>query len=261
MRTEHLRYNEVLINYQTAPVVPAPYSYYYTMRITPADGAGVHVQFDMKYLDREELDEDEIIGEGFTLNDDFSWQGDLPQVWATELNSILTHSQYVEEAEDNELEEFIEVVLTQQGDAESGSPEDKETWAYFLQELMQAIYEAAGREKQFEMEYLRISNKKETCISLNASFVNKTFSVQLDKQPREQLAWKKLEDVMGTVFKAEFVPDQAYESRPNQDGVYLTTGDGLWYKLGESVLNPTPKSKVLTQIENLFDKLERRVTV
>ncbi|GAB3181613.1 hypothetical protein [Telluribacter humicola] len=261
MRTEHLRYDEVLINYQTAPVVPAPYAYYYTMRITPAEGGGIQLQFDMKYLDREELDEDEIIGEGFTLNDDFSWQGNLPQVWVSELNSILTHSQYVQEAEENELEEFIEVVMTQQGDAESGSPEDKETWAYFLQELMQAIFEAAGRENQFEMEYLRINSQKETSISLNASFVNKTFSIQLDKQPREQMDWKKLEEVMGTVFKAEFMSDQATETRPTHEGTYITTGDGLWYKLGEAVLNPTPKSKVLPQIENLFDKLERRVAV
>ncbi|HEV7349551.1 hypothetical protein [Telluribacter sp.] len=261
MKTEDLRYDEVLIKYQTAPVVPAPYSYYYTMRLTPAESESINVQFDMVYLDRDELDEDEIIGEGFSLNDDFSWQGNLPHIWVAELNSTLTYSQYVEEAEENELEEFIEVQWSQEGETEKGSPVDKESWSYFLQELMQAIFEASGREKTFEMEYLRIEKGEETWMGFNASFITKTFTINNNKNTTQQLDWEQLEEVMGTVFKAEFVADEAMENRPSEPGTYLSVGDGLWYQLGASVLNPTPKSKVLPQIENLFERLERWVAV
>jgi hypothetical protein len=257
MKTDHLRYDEVLVNFQSAPVVPAPYAYFYTMRLSPAEPEGIRVDFDMKYIDREELDEDEIIGEGFTLDDDFSWQGTLPAVWVPQLNALLTDSQYLEEAEENELEEFIEVQRTRQGQSDKGSPVDKETWSYSQQELMQAIFEAAGREKAFEMEYLRRENGQETTMELNASFVRKNFTLSLNRQSPRQLPWEQLEEVMATVFKADFLAEMASETRPAQAGTFLSVGDGLWYELGEAVVNPAPRSKVLHQIESLFKKLER----
>jgi hypothetical protein len=62
---------------------------------------------------------------------------------------------------------------------------------------------------------------------------------------------------MDTVYKAEFVPDNASESKPTKRGKYITAGDGLWYQLGVAVLESTSKSKDLPKIEALFNALSK----
>jgi len=60
------------------------------------------------------------------------------------------------------------------------------------------------------------------------------------------------------VYKAEFVEDEASESKPSKAGKYITAGDGLWYQLGVAIVEPTGKSKELAKIEALFNSFEQR---
>jgi len=66
-----------------------------------------------------------------------------------------------------------------------------------------------------------------------------------------------LQKIMDTVYKAEFVADNASENRPTKRGKYLTAGDGLWYQMGVAVLETTSKSKDLAKIEALFNTLSK----
>lgn len=251
---------EIIIKYQTAAIVPAPYAYYYTVKSIGSDTGGLIVDFVLNYLDRDSLTEEEILDEGFTMTDDLSWRGELPMVWARELKILLNNSHLVDESDESELEEFIGIEKPAEEKDVLFFPAKKKAWSYFLQELMQAVFEAAGREKAFELDYLQIKGGKETPMKLKASFISKLFTIHSGKEMKV-LEWKFLEDCMKIIFQADFVTELASETHPKSDGLYLSPGDGFWYKSGESLQNPSPRSKVLTEIESFFANLKRTVAL
>ena len=88
-----------------------------------------------------------------------------------------------------------------------------------------------------------------------ASFASKEFSLVKNGEAAKPLKWSQLEKVMDTVYKAEFLEDNATESKPTKNGTYISAGDGLWFQLGVAVVEPTSKSKELQKIEAIFKSL------
>ena len=248
---------QYIIRFQTAPVVPAPFSHFYTLKMDIQTEEDLRVDFDIVYNDREELTEDEIFDEGFSTDDNYRWKGNLPAVWISEFQDILSTSKIIRKREESEFEDFIEIELDENEKRVTIYPIDKERWSYFLQEMMQAIFETGGREKPFELTYLDIDSDGKTLIDLKASFGKKEFTLSKNAGPARKLHWDQLQKIMDTVYKAEFVADNASETRPTKRGKYLTAGDGLWYQMGVAVLETTSKSKDLAKIEALFIALSK----
>lgn len=248
---------QYIVRYQTAPVVPAPFAHFYTLKLDIQSADDLRVDFDIIYNDRLELTDDEIYDEGFSKDDDYKWKGALPAVWINEFREIFTSSKTIRKREESEYEDFIEIELEENGKYVTIYPVDKERWSYFLQEMMQAIFETAGREKPFELTYLDIENDSKTTIDLRASFGKKEFTLSKNGGTVRKLHWDQLQKIMDTVYKAEFVADNASENRPTKRGKYLTAGDGLWYQMGVAVLETTSKSKDLAKIEALFNTLSK----
>ncbi|TDE17539.1 hypothetical protein [Dyadobacter psychrotolerans] len=246
-----------IVRYQSAPVVPAPFSHYYTLTLNILSETELDVDFSISYTDRDEIDEDEILDEGFTLDDDYKWKGSVPAIWTKEFQNIFASSKIIRQREEKEFEDFIEIELEENEKDVTVYPVDKERWSYFLQEFMQAIFESGGREKPFELTYLNISEGTSKLVELKASFANKSFTVVKDGNAPESLNWTQLQKVMDTVYKAEFIEDNASEKKPSKNGSYITAGDGLWYQLGIAVVEPSAKSKELAKIESLFGSLSK----
>ncbi|KAA0993100.1 hypothetical protein [Dyadobacter aurulentus] len=248
-----------IIRFETAPVVPAPFAHYYAVKLNLVSDNELEVDFEIRYKDRDELSEDEIYDEGFTTDDDYKWQGPMPENWITEFEQIFTSSKMIRKREENEYEDFIEIELEENQKRVTIYPVDKERWSYFLQEMMQAIFETSGREKPFELSFLEIESEKSTRLDLKASFANKSFTISKNNGTPHDLEWTQLQQIMDTVYRAEFVADNAVDVKPSQKGKYLTAGDGLWYQMGVAVLETTSKSKDLSKIETLFSTLGRKV--
>ena len=53
---------QYIIRFQTAPVVPAPFAHFYTLKMDIQSAQDLRVDFDIVYNDREELTEDELVG-------------------------------------------------------------------------------------------------------------------------------------------------------------------------------------------------------
>ena len=246
-----------IIRFQTAPVVPAPYSNFQTIKLHLISEDDLSLDFSIKYLDREDLDEEEIIEEGFMMDDDFSWKGAVPANWIKEFDTIYNSSKIIRQREEKEFEDFVEIEIDENDKRVTVYPVDKERWVYFLQEFMQAILETSGRELPFELTYLDYDAEQKSEVSLKASFADKTFTMSENGGPLKKLDWGFLQKVMDTVYRAEFVYDNASEKKPTKKGKYLYIGDQLWYELGVAVLETTAKSKDLQQIESLFSKLVR----
>jgi hypothetical protein len=249
---------QYVVRYQSAPVVPAPFSHYYTLKLDILSKDELHVDFSISYTNRENMDEDEILDEGFSLDDDYRWKGSVPAVWIGEFQKILAGSKIIRQREEKEFEDFIEIELEEDDKKVTVYPVDKERWSYFLQEFMQAIFESGGREKPFELSFLTIEEGKATrAIELKASFALKTFTLVNQGASPQKLEWIQLQKVMDTVYKAEFIEDNALETKPSKSGSYISAGDGLWYQLGIAVVEPTNKSKELARIESLFATLAK----
>jgi hypothetical protein len=246
-----------IIRFQTATVVPSPYAHFYTLEMDIESQKDVNVDFGITYTDRDGLDEDDLLDEGFSTDDDYKWSGAVPPLWIEEFREILDSSKIIRKREESEFEDFIEIELDENGKRVTIYPVDKERWSYFLQEFIQAIFETGGRENPFELSYLNIDADKQTSIDLKASFANKSFTISKDKGTARKLEWSQLQKVMDTVYKAEFVPDNASDSKPSKKGKYITAGDGLWYQLGVAILETTSKSKDLAKIESLFTALSK----
>lgn len=248
-------WKSIRIKFQTAAGLPAPYSYFYTLDITPED-KNLGAALTLHYLDRDELDEEMILEEGFSLDDDYSWTGTLSAVWQNQLGRAL-EKLAVAQSDEVAVHENYLVVEIQSADGKTTdfTPTDRPFWDYFQQELIQAIYEASGKEHAFALEYLEIEAKNELRIQIDASFAERSFSLRLNGGSPQTLDWKWAKAVMETVFKADFLPSQAPDEVPRFSGRYLTTGDGVWYEFNETLVEPSPKSKVLPQIVRLMDKL------
>ncbi|MCE7068545.1 hypothetical protein [Dyadobacter sp. CY326] len=248
---------QYIVRFQTASVVPAPYSHFYTLKLDIASKDELTVDFDIKYLDRDDLDEDDLLDEGFSTDDDYAWKGNVPAIWIKQFQDILAASKIIRKREESEFEDFVEIELEENGKMVTIYPVDKERWSYFLQEFMQAVFEAGGREKPFELTYLEIDGEKQSQLDLRASFAEKSFTVTKSNGPVKNLDWTQLQKIMDTVYKAEFVPDNASDKKPSKKGKYITAGDGLWYQLGVAILETTAKSKDLEKIEALFNALSK----
>jgi hypothetical protein len=249
---------QYIVRFQSAPVVPAPFSHFFTLKLDLLSETDVNVDFSIKYTNREDMDEDEILDEGFSLDDDYSWKGAVPGLWIKEFQNILASSKIVRQREEKEFEDFVEVELLENDKKVTVYPVDKERWAYFLQEFMQAIFEASGKEKPFELSFLKIDGGKSDLIELRASFADKTFAFIRNGASPESLNWAQLQKVMDTVYKAEFIEENATDSKPSKSGSYISAGDGLWYQIGVAVVEPTAKSKELPKIEAMFQSLGKK---
>ncbi|WP_373513046.1 hypothetical protein [Persicitalea sp.] len=245
----------LIIKFQTSEITPPPYAYFFTLTLTKAD-EGLLADFDHQYLDRDELEEEAILEEGFELNSDYAWKGELSAVWQKELDKLLSKTSYRPERKTNDTEDYIELVFPNKNSGdERYFPTNIADFEYFLQEIMQAIYEVSEKEQPFKLDYRNIDRLGESKINCRAAFAERIFSVQQNDEPPKILGWKWTQEVMGTVFMADFVTEEATREVPKFSGKYLSLGDGLWYEFGETLVEPAPDSEVLPRIKKLLDQL------
>src|SRR5688572_9901646 len=74
-------------------IVPPPYSHVFRLMLDWSNG-DLDVVLDLHYTDREDLTNEEILDEGFTLNDDYSYKGTLNTVWIKPLQQLFDKSKW-----------------------------------------------------------------------------------------------------------------------------------------------------------------------
>lgn len=230
-----MSFRTIQIHYQTARSLPAPYAYFYTLTLTPLVGE-LGVGLAITYPDRDDIDDDELMAEGFTRDDDFIHKGRLPQTWRQTVVSLAekTRLQPISEEQLGEDDDFWEIrFYATGGSGKHGRPQNADEWQYLVQELIQATYESVGRERPFELTYLRLDGKhggRE--LRLTASFADRTVQVLTLQDRRERtrtLPWATLQTVMSTIYAYDYDPDDDQPKRPRRDGHWLNLGTEDWY--------------------------------
>ncbi|GAB3719187.1 hypothetical protein [Spirosoma lituiforme] len=233
-----MSFKSLQIRYQTARSLPAPYSYFYTLSITTVAANALQVALAITYPDREDIDDDELIAEGYTRDDDYAWSGRLPRAWWESLAALVrkTRLQPLNEDELDEEDDFWDITIEpDNGTKTSGKPTKPDDWQYLMQELIQATYEALGRERPFELTYLNLSDPREELeLRMTASFVDRSVKLTTVENRREQtktLPWSTLQHVMSQVYSYDYDPDDAQLKRPRRDGQWLNLGTEEWYDI------------------------------
>ena len=241
--------------------VPPPFHYAYHLELTMR-GDKLEANFDLRYLQREELTEEEILDEGFTFHDDWSWKGALPEVWLKTLQEQLQKSIWPNKPKEaQEGEAILEIqLISQPGEVLfAGRPADVQSWEYFLQEMMQAIYEVAQKEAPLSLHYLEISrDEKNIEIWLDASFAERKASarqVGMDKPAKLDVSWTALKKLLKTVYMPEYDYESAEAFPPTEPGRHISTGEGMWFTFGESLLEPGANTNSLDRLEAAIKEL------
>jgi hypothetical protein len=233
-------FKSLQLRYQTARSLPAPDANFYTLTATPSANGSLDIDFSITFPDRDDIDDDELIAEGYTRHDDFSWRGRLPHNWQRSLADIVSKTRLdpIDEDELDEDDDFLDLSISEaNGQQRQGRPRNLDEWQYLAHELMQAAYEAGGREAPFELSYVDFENRDgDREINLSASFVARDIRIEVlqgRREERKTLPWSELQPIMRTIYSVEFAPEEALPNRPRNDGQYLSLGTDDWYRVDD----------------------------
>lgn len=210
---------KIIVSYQTLQL-PPPYSYAYTLDLM-INRDTTNVKFEQEYLNRDTLTEDEILNESFTLDDDVKWSGELNDIWADHLLKLFEDVQLQDESDDET--HYIHMAI---GNRKPGLVLDIDFWDYELQEIVQAVYEAADREKPLEMNFLVTDGNSRQKVDITASFKNRQCWINSD----QYIPWEACRKIMSLTFNEEYEADGL--KKPNNDGVWVDFDNmGIYYHI------------------------------
>ncbi|MDZ7935735.1 MAG: hypothetical protein U5M51_12405 [Emticicia sp.] len=223
------------LKYQTAENIPAPFAH--AIEINGSFEQDLELSFELTYLDRDDMTEDELMDEGFTSNDDFTWKGTLPKIWSDVVFGSLKSA--------NEL--FIKSLEPHQDfwqvdfDDKSFYPKNTDAFKYLIEELQQAVYEKAGREAPLNLTFLKNQSGENIETAVSASFIERKLQLVhtnlIDGTSETKvLAWDELNFILKNTFSGEFEAEFAHSKKPLHKGLFLNAGDELWYEVGKSLL-------------------------
>lgn len=223
------------LKYQTAENIPAPFAH--AIEINGSFEQELELSFELTYLDREDMTEDELMDEGFSSNDDFTWKGTLPKVWSDVVFGSLKSA--------NEL--FIKSLEPHQDfwqvdfNGKSFYPKNTDAFKYLIEELQQAVYEKAGREASLKLTFLKNQSGENMEVAVSASFIERKLQLVRTNiidgtSETKVLAWDELNFILKNTFSGEFEAEFAHSKKPSHKGLFLNAGDELWYEVGKSLL-------------------------
>lgn len=223
------------LKYQTAENIPAPFAH--AIEINGSFDQDLELSFELTYLDREDMTEDELMDEGFTANDDFTWKGVLPKVWSDVVFGSLKSANVLNIKLLEPHQDFWQVDF----DGKSFYPKNTDAFKYLIEELQQAVYEKAGREAALKLTYLKNQSGENVEVFVSASFIERKLQLVrtniIDGTSETKiLVWDELNYILKNTFSGEFEAEFAHSKKPSHKGLFLNAGDELWYEVGKSLL-------------------------
>jgi hypothetical protein len=239
------------IRFETSENTPPPYSYAYMLKGELKET--LTMSYEVQYTHREDLSLDEILGEGFSINDDLVLEGTIEAVWTAQILQLLDKtkpSKHKGQANDN----FFEIELTDgQGERKALQPHNQEEWEYLCEELSQALLEAQQVERPLLLTFKKISSTENIDFQFFIEFVKRR--VSLKTKPKKgvskeiELSWEAGKDFLELVFKPDYFEEDAQVYAPTHNGFFINLGDENWYESGKSLMNRSQKVDMIGKIE------------
>ena len=243
-------YTGLVLEYDSG-IVPPPYSHAFRLALDWSKG-NLSATLDLHYNEREELSEQEILDEGFTVNDDFSYKGSLNDVWIKPLQQLYEKSRWT----NKDIEDGgITVSPLEKGKDEGVKiPGNQEEWQLMAQDLIQAIYETVKKEAPLQVHYRLVENDRTVDCNITVRFSDREVIFEQDGESRT-INWEYAIQLMKLVFTPDYHYEMAKEEPGKKRGAYIDCGDGFWHELGKGVVNIDPSYDAVGKIKSGFDDL------
>ncbi len=240
----------IILEYDSG-IVPPPYSHVFRLALNWEKG-NLDVKLDLHYTEREELSDQEILDEGFTLNDDYSYSGKLNPVWVKPIEELFAKTRWTNKDID---EGGITITPIEKGKDEGVKiPANQEEWQLMAQDLIQAIYETVKKELPLQVNYRLVENDQTTDCSLTVHFSNREVIFEKGGKSRT-IHWEYAIQLMKVVFTPDYHYEMAKEEPGKKRGGYIDCGDGFWHELGKGVVNIDPSFDAVGKIRSGFHTL------
>jgi len=236
--------------YESPSDIPAPYHFEAIFDFKGFENDELSLSLNIQYVEREDFTPEELITEGLSVEDKFEWSGSLPSVWKNRL--AFSFSKYKSGSCDpKDAEPFIAIEAV---NSSTYAPRFLEFEENLVQELMQAIFEVAGKEYPLFLGFqFKDKNDSWNRYQGEMSFMNLNFTYSDEHGKVDTITdWDKLQDIVNTIFIAEFINEKAIEDLKKANTFSIFPGDGFWYTAGDSLRKPSGNT-------NYFDILEMKL--
>ncbi|MCK5704953.1 MAG: hypothetical protein KAI29_27565 [Cyclobacteriaceae bacterium] len=247
-KMEHTEsFSKITFEYNTGPI-PPPFCHKYKIVILKSKHEKYQVDLNLEYYDRDEITEDEIFDEGFSLDDDYKWKGNLPQVWGHEIERNLKSANWKKRpGPGNDGSELI-IRISQDNQSEVLQPSSTREWEIFIQEIIQAIFELSKKEAPLHISFLSGESKNHgEKVEFVFSFANRNVLLISSKNGQNPMDWKEGEKLLKYIFAFNYMPESGFEKIPEKPGDYISPGDGLWYELSSQKNDDIERAKKLVE--------------
>ncbi|WP_194774539.1 hypothetical protein [Pararhodonellum marinum] len=233
--------------------VPPPYSHQFKIKMNFSRNF-INTQFDMHYTSREELEEEEILEEGFTMDDDYAFIGELPNVWEQPMKDLYARSKWTLKKSLDENGGIKILAKDLHGKIERSIPSNQKEWETMAQEFIQAIFEINKKEAPLSVKFSQNSSEAQDLYELTMKFSLRKAELQVNGKLKI-VDWEEAKELLSFVYLPDYDYDQASEKTPTKRGDFIDTGDGLWYELGKGVVNIDDSFDALSKIRSGFSNL------
>lgn len=242
--------NGIILEYDSG-IAPPPYSHVYRLALG-WEKESLDVRLDLHYTDREELSEQEIIDEGFTTNDDYSYKGSLDAVWVKPVQELFNKTRWT----NKDIEDGGIILSPLEKGKNEGVriPSNQEEWQLMAQDLIQAIYEIDKKELPLSVNYRLVENDHTTDCNLTVHFSKREVVFAKEGQSRI-INWEYAIELMKMVFTPDYHYELAKDEPGRKRGAYIDCGDGFWHELGKGVVNIDPTFDAVNKIKSGFQTL------
>ena len=256
----HLKTDDIIrleIEYDSG-TIPPPFSHTFKMRIG-FEKDFLNTRFNLQYTDRDEVSEEEIYDEGFTLNDDYNFIGEIPGVWEKPLKTLYSQTKWSNRTSLDE-EGGIKVLAKDiHGKISRAIPNNQQDWHYFSQEYIQAIYEINKKEAPLTVRYRKVDKQGQiTDYELTVKFSIRKIELRINGTPGEA-GWEATKPLLSAIYLPDYDYEIAKENPSTKRGAYIDCGDGFWHEFGKGVINIDDSFDAASKIKDEFMKLNQHL--
>lgn len=254
----HLKSDDIIrleIEYDSGPV-PPPFSHIFKLKVS-FEKNFINTQFDIHYTDREDLAEEEIFNEGFTLDDDYSFIGEIPQVWEQPFKTLYSQSIWSNKKMLDGSGGIKVLAKDLHGQITRTIPNNQKEWQYLAQEYIQAIYEINKKEAPLTIKYKIIDQEgEEINYEMTVRFSTRKIDLYVNGEAKET-DWEQTKPLLAYIFLPDYDYETAKEAPPTEKGTFIDCGDGFWHEFGKGIVNIDDSFDAISKIKEEFMKLNQ----
>lgn len=246
-------FDQITLDYNSG-LIPPPFCHKYKIVVTKNDQDKLKVDLSLEYLDRDELTEEEIFDEGFSMEDDFVWKGDLPIVWGQEIEKRLTATNWKKKGPQGKDGSAFKIKLQNKGTTELLYPDINKNWEILAQEIIQAVFELGKKEAPLQIKFhTQDKNIQMQHVEFTFYFAYQSIELNSTKSRQTKMDWAAGQKLLKYIFNFDYYPENGFDELPKKSGNYISPGDGFWYEL--TPLSNSGKDAI-ERIEKLVDTLK-----